>query len=111
MAARSVCGVGLRAGRIDFDAAFEMSAVFNADPGGGNIADDRPVFADIDTTASAEVPNDLAENDDSARFYFGIEQGVGADGEFVTAKRNGAFDGTVDLKILGADDLTLDAKR
>ena len=108
--AASVRGVGLGFCRIDFDAALEVGAVFDADAGSGDIADDGAVLADIDASASAQIADNFAENDDFAGFDFGIEQGGRADGEFVATKRDGAFDLAVDLEIFGADDLALDLK-
>src|SRR5690348_852656 len=109
--AASVGGVGLGLCRIDFDAALEVGAVFDADAGSGNIADDGAVLADIDAAAGAEIADDRAEDDDFAGFDFGIERGGRADGELVSAKRDGAFDLAVDLEIFGADDLAFDPKR
>ncbi len=79
-------GGGLSLGRVDFDAALEVGAVFNADARRGNIPDDRTIFLDVDATARVEIPDNFAVNDHVARLNLGIELSGGAHGQFVAAE-------------------------
>jgi hypothetical protein len=57
-------------GRIDFDAAFEMGTVLNADARGGNVAGDGAVFLDVNAAAGMHIADDLAVSDDVAGMDF-----------------------------------------
>src|SRR5580700_2441666 len=99
---------GLGFGWVDFDAALEMSAIFDADASGGNVADDRAVGLDVDAVAGIEVADDFAKHDHFAGMNLGIEHGRGADGELMAIERDGAVHLAVNLQIFRAGELTLD---
>src|SRR5215467_4941414 len=44
-------------GRIDFDAALKMGAIFNADASASNVAGDGAVFRDFDAAARVNIAN------------------------------------------------------
>src|SRR5690348_2834551 len=105
----SVCG-GLRFGRVDLDAALEMSTIFDADARGGNIADHGTVGFNIHTVACIDVSDDFAKNDNFSGTNFRIENGSGADGELVAIQGNGAVDFAIDLQVFSPGDMTIDMK-
>jgi hypothetical protein len=92
-------------GWVDFDTAFEVGTVLDADAGGGNVADDGTIGFDIDAFAGVDISNNLAVDDHLAGVNFGIELCVGAYGKFVAVQRDRAIDLAVDLQGLGAGDL------
>jgi len=95
-------------GRVDFDAALEISAILDADTRGRNISGDGAVLFDVYTATRVDVARDFAEGHHVAGVNFGSELGGGADGEFVTFKADGAVDNAVNLQVFGAGDLPLD---
>jgi hypothetical protein len=99
---------GLGFGRVDFDAALEMGAIFDADARGGNVADDRAFALDVDAVAGVEVADDFAKHDHLAGMNFGIEHGGGTDGELMAVQRDGAVHLSVNLQVFRAGELTLD---
>jgi len=98
-------GVGF--GWVDFDAALEMSAVFDADAGGGDVAGHRAVGLDVHAIA-VEVADDFAVNDHFTGMNFGIEYGGGADDELMAIERDRAFYLAVNLQVFRGAELTLD---
>lgn len=101
---------GLGFGRIDFDAALEVGAIFDADAGGGNVADDGAVFFDVDAAAGVDITHNLAENNQFTSVNFGIELSCGTHGEFVAVERDGTVYFAVNLEVFFANDFTLDGK-
>jgi len=66
---------GLRLGRVDLNAAFEMGTVLDADPRRGNIAGDRPVLLMSTPAGWTDLAQHFAGDDHFARVNFGIEAG------------------------------------
>src|SRR5580704_8621006 len=99
---------GLGFGRVDFDAALEMGAIFDADAGGRNVADDRAVGLDVYAVARVEVADDFAKRDHLAGMNFRIQHGGGADRELMAIERDGAVHLAVNLQVFRAGELTLD---
>jgi len=101
---------GLGFGWVDFDAALEMGAVFDANPGGGNVAGDRAVTLDVDAIAGIEIADNFAVDDNFAGMNFGVEDGAGANGELMAIERDGALHVAVNLQVFRAGELPLDVK-
>src|SRR5579875_1022106 len=95
------CGRGLRRrlggrGLRDIDAALEISAVFDDDAAGFDIADELGFFLDVDLVGGVHVALDRALDDDLASFETGLHTGVGAYGETVFVALDRALDFSVD---------------
>jgi|SRR5277367_6018117 len=101
-------GGNLCLGRIDFDAAFEMGAIFDADAGGGDVAGDGAVLLDVNPPAGMDVADDLAVDDDFAGVYFRIELGIRTDGKFVPGERNRTVYDAVNVQVFASGDLPFD---
>jgi len=99
---------GLRFSRINFDAAFEMSAVLDAYTRRRDIPDDRAIAPDVDATTRVNITDNFSISDDVAGMDFGREFGGRADCEFVTLQGNRSIHDTVNLQIFVARDLALD---
>ncbi len=95
-------------GWVDFDAAFEVGAVFDADAGGGNVADDRAIRLDVNAVPRMDVADYLAIDDYFAGVNFGIELGCRTYRELVAAQGNRAVDLSINLQVFGAGDMTFD---
>ena len=80
-----VCG-SLGLGRVDFDAALEMGAIFDADTRSGNVTNDRAIRFNIHAVARVEIADDFAEYDYFAGMNFGIELGGRAHGQVMAAQ-------------------------
>src|SRR5580658_8326864 len=106
-----LAGLSSGAAFADVDAAFEEGAVFNGDAGGDNVAGQRAVAADIHAVAGGEIATHLAEDHDFAGVDVGCDYAVAADGDAVAGEIDGAFDPSVNVKGLGAGNLTLDDQR
>jgi len=103
-------GGGLGLGRVDFDAALEMSAVLDADARGGNIADHGAIGFDVNAVASVEIADDFTVDHYFTSANFGIEHGVWTYGELMAVQRDGAVHFAVNLQVISAGELTLDTK-
>ena len=101
-------GGGLGFGWVDFDAASEMGAVFDADARGGNVADDGTVFLDVNAAPSVDIANDLAVSDYVPGVNFRMELSRRAHDEFMAVERDRPLDCAVNLKVFGARNLALD---
>jgi hypothetical protein len=101
-------GGGLGFGRVDFYAALEVGAIFDADARGRNVSDDGAVFFDFDAAASVDVSYKFAGNGNFTRVNFGMELGGGPYDEFVALERDGAIDLAINLEIFRAGNLTVD---
>ena len=66
------CDFGFRG--IDFDAALEMGAVFDADSSATKVTGDRAVFRNFDATASLDIADNLATDNYFARMNFRMER-------------------------------------
>ena len=102
---------GRRFGSLDFDAALEVGAVFDAEARGGDVADHFAVFLDLDAIAHADIAHGLAVDHNFAGIDLGIQLSAASDGEPVIEQGNGTFDLAIDLQIFVAGDFTLDGKR
>jgi hypothetical protein len=101
-------GGGWSFGRVNFDAALEIGAVFDADARRRNIAGDGAIPLDVDPAACVDVADNFPVGDHVASVNFGSELSGGTDGEFVTLESNGAFDDAVNLQVFRAGNLALD---
>jgi hypothetical protein len=95
-------------GRVDFDAALEMGAIFDADAGGGDVAGHRAVGLDVHAIAGVKIADDFAVDNHFAGMNFGIEHGGRTDGELMALERDGAVHLAVNLQVFRAGELTLD---
>src|SRR6202049_1117384 len=73
----------VRLRRINLDAALEMCPIFNADPRGRNIPDDRSVGLDVHAIPRVHIARHFAVYDHFARIDFGIELRASADRQSV----------------------------
>src|SRR6266436_1119498 len=103
-----VCGCILRLSGVDFDAALELCAILDANPRGGDVADNRAVALDVDAVTSVNIADYFSEDDNLARVNLGGELRSRPDGEPVAAQGNGPVDFSVDLQVFGAGNMTLD---
>jgi len=95
-------------GWVDFDAAFKLGAVLDADARGGDVADDRTVGPDVHALGGEDIADYLAVDDDGASMNFGIEDGGGTDDELMAVERDGAVHLAVNVQVFGAVDVTGD---
>ncbi len=93
---------------IDFDGAFEVRAIFDHDARGGQLAEDRTIFFDLDAVASTQIALDLAVDEDLGGQDVGGDLGAGADGEFATFHLDQSVDGAVHEEVLVSGDLAFD---
>src|ERR1700685_1961645 len=99
---RSFGGVGL--GNID--AAFEVSAVFDDDAAGLDIADELGFLLDVDLVGGVHVALNGALDDDFPGLQTGLHAGVRAHGEAVFVVLDRALDFSVDGQIFTRKDLS-----
>ncbi len=99
---------GLRLGLFDVDASFKQSAVFNADSGSNDIADELGVFADIYLVGGFHVALNLAEDDHFAGANAGLDTAIRSDGDLIILRFDGTFDIAINIQILFGEDLTDD---
>jgi hypothetical protein len=76
--------------------------------GRGDVAFDRPVLADVDLLAGADVSDDLAQDDDGFGEQFGFDFAVGTNRQHVIAKLDPPLDMAFDGQIFASVQLTLD---
>ena len=100
------CGVGFRG--IDFDAALEMGAVFDADSSATKVTRDRAVFRNFDATPSLDIADNLAADNHFACVNFRMESRFGADDKVMTIEGDRTFHDAVDLQVFRAGDFSFD---
>jgi hypothetical protein len=103
-----ISGGVLGLGGVDFDATLELGAVLDANPRGGDVADDGAIALDVDAVTRVNIADYLSEHDNLACVNLGSELRRGADSELMAAQGNGPIDLSIDLQVFGAGDLTLD---
>lgn len=101
-------GGGGSLGWVNFDAALEISAVFDADARRRNVAGDRAVLLDVHAATGVDIAHDFSEGNHVPGVNLGSELGGGADRELVTLEPDRTFDDAVNLQVFGAVDLALD---
>ena len=79
-------------GLVDFDGAFEISAVFDHDAGGGQVAVYRTVFLDFNSVFGAKVALHRAVYYHLAGDNVGRNFRRGSDGEFPLIQLDQSFD-------------------
>ena len=94
-------------GALDFDAALEIGAVFDADARRRDVAGDRAVLLDLDAVAGVKIARQVAVDDHFASPNFRAQLAGAADREALAIEDDRAFQFAVDLKILFAGDLAL----
>jgi hypothetical protein len=92
----------------DIDAALKIRAIFNDDAGSFDIAHQPGIFADLDSVTGLYISLDRPENHDFPRFNGGMHLSIWPDGQFVLNQLDGALYIAIDIKVLLADDLTVD---
>ena len=91
------CGFGFRG--IDFNAALEVSAVFDADSSAAKAAGDRAVLRDFDTTPIMVIAGWLAIDNHFAGVNVRMELRCGADDKVMAVEGNRTLQDAVDLQI------------
>src|SRR6266849_4610118 len=64
---RLVGGGILRLSGVDLDATFELRAVLDANPRGGDVADDGAITLDVDAVAGMNIADYLSVDDNFSR--------------------------------------------
>ena len=99
----------LAAGRaLHVDAAAEVRAVGNRDPGRRQIAVDRSVVANVRALTRRDVAVHFTLHDDRLGEDLGLDAAVGADRQHVLFELDPALHLTLDRQILAAAELALD---
>jgi hypothetical protein len=101
-------GGGLGSGWVDFDAALEVGAVFDADSSTAKVTGDRAVFRNFDATPSMDIADKLATDNHFAGVNFRMELRCGADDKVMTIEGDRTFHDAVDLQIFRAGDFSFD---
>src|SRR5208337_264520 len=85
------CGRGFGIGLADVDAALEIGAIFNADAGGGHVAGEGALGANVDAVGRGDISLDLAQDHDFTGVDAGGYLAVATDGEAVAGQIDAAF--------------------
>src|SRR6266853_2809722 len=101
-------GSVVRFGGVDLDATFELGSVFNADTRRRNVTDHGAIALDVDAVAGVHIADHFSVNDNFARVNLGSELRRGSDGEPMAAQGDGSIHFSIDLRVFGAGDVSLD---
>ena len=105
LGSRLLLGDGSR--RSDFGFTDKDGTGFDGNGGGFDIADHFGAGFDLHAVDGGDVAVNLAVDHDGFGFHFGLEMGVFSDGES-SVRADFAFDATVDEKVVGEFDGSLD---
>src|SRR5438552_3877749 len=104
---RAVRILVLVGGLVDFDGAFEVGAVLDHDPRGGQIAVHRTVLLDLDAVLGAQIALHGAVDHNFAGDNIGGHFRGRADSELPLVELDQSFDRAIDLQIFAPSDFAL----